>query len=98
MDTFRVIALRHYLSLPENQIRLILWVIDNHRDELLNNIDLRYFACRGIPAVKEELKTFQEVDDWLHNAGLYIYKKAKENQFIRFGRNWDKMVKRITNI
>ncbi len=96
MDTFRVIALRHVLKMSDRQIVRILSIIDANKIHLLNSIDIAYFTRLGVPVIQNELVTFRLIDWWLDLEGHDTYLRLKENQLIRFGRSWDKMVKRIT--
>lgn len=96
MDTFRVIALRHVLKMSDRQIARILSIIDANKIHLLNSIDIAYFTRLGFPIRQLELTTFKSIDSWAYSRGYTTYLRLKENQFIRFGRSWDKMVKRIT--
>ena len=94
MDTFRVIALRHALLIPDRRIVRILSIIDANKIHILNSIDIAYFTRLGVPVIQGD--TFRYIDWWLNKKGHYTYLILKENQFIRFGRSWDKMIKRIT--
>ena len=82
MDTPRILALRHFYSLPENQIRLIIFLIDNHKKEVLRDVDIRYFICRGIPVIKKCLKSFEDVNNWLDGIGMVVHDSAKQNLFL----------------